>query len=278
MQATHGRTTKPKRDPSGIQSVDNAVRVLLGVATASGPVSLRHLSTQIGMPPSNVHRYLHSLVANGLISHEGPSGKYDLGTLAVRLGLAALQRIDLINRTSDRLCELAEKVEASITLSVWTPRGPTIIRWEHRNHVIESLGVGSILPLPWSAAGMVFLTYLDEALTRSLIEQQLANVAAQPDINAIKAIVREKGYAITRGGVIDGFTGQAAPIFGWQNEIIGAVAIVAQICDPEVELERIPALLEFARSCSGSEIERQARDEPPTPTQRTVKREISSRR
>jgi DNA-binding IclR family transcriptional regulator len=279
MQAIHRRSTKPKRDPHGIQSVDNAVKVLLGVEGSPGPISLKDLSARIGMPPSNVHRYLHSLTANGLVSQEIASGKYSLGMFAARLGLAALQRIELINNAADRLHELATQVRASVSMSVWSPRGPTVIRWEHHASVIEVFGVGSVMPLLWSATGMVFLSYLEPAITSVLVEQQLEKISARPgqtrpDIAAIIASVREKKYAITRGGVVGGLTGIAAPLFGWQNEVIAAIAVVTETGDPAVELQRVPALLDFTTTYSGVEIDGSSRKRPATATQISLKREL----
>jgi len=279
MQTRAERPAKPRRDPSGIQSVDIAVKVLCGVADAAGPISLKELSSRIAMPPSNVHRYLHSLVGNGLISHEGPSGKYDLGAFAARLGLVALQRVNLTNRANERLAEFAQEVGVSVSLSVWSDRGPVVIRTEHPGLVTESAPVGAVLPMLWTAMGMVFLGYLPPEKTRGLVAEQLAPLQKKagqpiPDPDSIVAQVHNTGFAVTRGGYIGGITGIAAPIMGWQNEIIAAVALVIPTGDPEAELALVPALLAFAQAWSGSETERAPKSEAATPTQRALKRKI----
>ena len=76
----------PGRDHGGIQSVDIGMAVLKALAQAKGPMSLKEIGAACSMAPSKAHRYLHSLVASGLVAQQKRSGKYDLGIFALRLG------------------------------------------------------------------------------------------------------------------------------------------------------------------------------------------------
>ena len=45
----------------GIQSVENAMSVLLALERGAGPMTLTQIAEQAGMQPSKAHRYLVSL-------------------------------------------------------------------------------------------------------------------------------------------------------------------------------------------------------------------------
>src|SRR5204863_194448 len=84
---------KPKR--RGIQSIDTGIRLLEVLEKSDGPLALKELSAKADMHPSGAHRYLASFVRCGLVRQEADS-RYDFGPLALRLGLASLQRLDPI--------------------------------------------------------------------------------------------------------------------------------------------------------------------------------------
>ena len=77
----------------GIQSIDTGIRVLEALERADGPLALKDLSANSELDPSSAHRYLASFVRCGLVRQE-PDGRYDFGPLALRVGLAAMQRLD----------------------------------------------------------------------------------------------------------------------------------------------------------------------------------------
>src|SRR5690349_12835523 len=113
----------PGRDHGGIQSVDIGMTVLKALALAKGPMSLKEIGAACGMAPSKAHRYLHSLVAGGLAAQQKRSGKYDLGLFALRLGVSAIRRIDVVNRVSDHLEDLVDQVKMPAHITVWSHQG-----------------------------------------------------------------------------------------------------------------------------------------------------------
>jgi hypothetical protein len=74
----------------GIQSVGNAVRILEALAGLGEASPLRTVSQRAGLSTSQAHRYLASLIAAGMAQQTPGSGLYDLGPVAIKLGLAAL--------------------------------------------------------------------------------------------------------------------------------------------------------------------------------------------
>ena len=253
---TESHLERPGRDTNGIQSVDIAMRVLRVLLDAREPLSLKEYSARSRMAPSKLHRYLHSLVEAGLLSQSRRAGHYELGPFALETGLAALQRMEILNQSADRLAEFVGETGLSACLSVWSPIGPTIIRWQKgRRSVNVAFGVGDVLPLLVSATGNVFLAFMPREDTQQLLQKEqqelrLQNKAAARVDEIIEAVRRQQ-HAASRGFFLAGILGIAAPIFNLQNEIAAAVTVVARTSDDEeAEGILIERLVQFARSCS----------------------------
>ena len=253
---TEPHLERSSRDTNGIQSVDIAMRVLRVMLDAGEPLSLKEYSARSRMAPSKLHRYLHSLVESGLLTQARRAGHYELGPFALETGLAALQRMEVLNQSADRLGEFASESGLSACLTVWSPIGPTIIRWQKgRRSVNVAFGVGDVLPLLVSATGHVFLAFLPREDTRAVIEKEQEELRLQNktagQLDEIIATVRTQQYACSRGFFIAGILGIAAPIFNLQNEIAAVVTVVARTIDDEAaETALINQLVGFARTCS----------------------------
>ncbi|MEM8662534.1 MAG: helix-turn-helix domain-containing protein [Pseudomonadota bacterium] len=169
----------------GVQSVETGIRLLRILALAGRPMSLRDLSVKAGMAPAKVHRYLASLVETGMVDHR-KSGTYDLGALAAEIGMAALQRVDIVNRASDNLPDLVETVNATGMLCVWSANGPLVVRWERaRVPMSGQIGLGSVLPLLTTATGRAFLCNLPDRVLVDVLRQQVPHGPA--DLAALRA-------------------------------------------------------------------------------------------
>lgn len=244
-----------KSSRSGVQSVDIALGILQVLMHAETPLSLKEFSYRCRMSPSKLHRYLHSFAEAGLITHTHRAGEYALGKLALELGLAAIQRIDLLNNAADMLHLLAIETGAPASLSVWSAHGPTIIRWQRGSEPINTaFSVGSVLPLLISATGNVFLAYLPERTTAPVISREASSIPPAEltrTIDDIKQVVRREGHAISRGAFIPGLTGLAAPILNGDHEALAAVTILTQSGEGSAkERSLVNSLLTFAASCS----------------------------
>jgi DNA-binding IclR family transcriptional regulator len=249
----------PGRDHGGIQSVDIGMSVLRALAQAKGPMSLKEIGTACAMAPSKAHRYLHSLIAGGLVAQQKRSGKYDLGMFALRLGASAIRRIDVVNRVSDHLEDLVDQLRMPAHISIWSQEGPIAVRWQRASDSLISPDVlGSVFPLLRSATGNVFLSYLPERLTRPLVtaeiqkESELEN-SVDFDIGEITQNVRQQGYAMTVGTFVPNQVGIAAPVINWDDEICATVTVVARIArDPEQRLAAAAQLRTFCKNLSAA--------------------------
>ena len=223
----------------GIQALDAALVLLRTLSSAPGPQTLTDLGRRAGMPASKAHRYLASFVHAGLVRQRERSGRYELGPFARELGLAALGRADIANRSADGLEALGQATGLTVLMTVWAEGGgATVVRWERATSpILTSFGLGSTLPLLTSASGRVFLAFLPRRLTaarlRLELEQARAGGLSLPDleptaagIDGLVAAVRRARVSALDGRFIPGLRAISAPVTNWQGEAELAVTLI----------------------------------------------------
>jgi len=238
---------KPRRR-RGIQSAETGVRLLDVLAQADGALPLKELSARAELDPSNAHRYLASFVHCGLVRQE-PDGRYDLGPLALRIGLAAMQRMDPVQLTERALPELVGETGCTALLSVWSNRGPTVVHWQRSKHpFITNLALGSVLPITRSATGTVMVAFLPSGVTADAIsaESRRENVDREAFSRAVERAKRLR-LAFADGSVTPGLYAVASPVLDWSGEAIAAVTLVG--ADPTLAKATSRAALALRARC-----------------------------
>ncbi len=234
----------------GIQSVENAMTVLLALEAGGGPMTLGEVAQGSRSQPSKVHRYLVSLCRVGLASQSSASGRYDLGPALRRLGAEALRRTNDVAIAAEYACRLRDETGHSVNLTVWSDHGPVVVRWDYGKHALAlEVRVGATLPLLASSAGRVFLAVLPESMTApvlALSRQRLSSLSlSESDVEGIRAQVRRAGFALTSGGVIPGVSSIAAPIFTASSALPIVVSVVFPREDMhDSELAEVQGLLQ----------------------------------
>lgn len=209
----------------GVQSVEIGLRLLVALAKAGGPMSLRDMSESAGMPPAKVHRYMVSLVETGMVDHRR-SGTYELGRVAAEIGMESIMRVDLVNRAAQVLGEIVEDVHLPGFLSVWSRRGPTVVRWERgREPMAAVLGIGTVLPIASTCTGRAFAAHLPD----SVVEPLLARETASRPITAAELRAGEEDLAIFRAGSAFQRGGEAIarPVFDYTGVAVAVMTLHA---------------------------------------------------
>jgi DNA-binding IclR family transcriptional regulator len=201
----------------GIQSVEIGVRLLRALADAAGALSLKDVALAAAMPASKAHRYLVSFGRGGLVMQDAVTGRYDLGPLALTLGLAALGRLNTARVGAWAAGALRDRIDETVLIAVWGERGPVVIGWEESSKpVTVNVRIGSVMPLLASATGRVFLAHLPDVRTDALVAAELIRHrerrAAAPDPAWLIAEVRRHGLGRVDGDMLPGVGALAAPV------------------------------------------------------------------
>jgi DNA-binding IclR family transcriptional regulator len=147
----------------------------------------------------------------------------------LRLGLAAISRIDPVRLAIAALPDLTEKTGLVSTLSVWGSFGPTVIRCEHATLSVPiRIREGIVLPLLSTAAGNLFLTYEAASLTQPLLEREMKewNVShprrqaiTEKRIDEMRTEVAKRGITRAIGERNPDHANLAAPVFGRDGKL-----------------------------------------------------------
>lgn len=224
--------------PGGIQALDTALSLLLGLAQYPGAVGVTELARATNMPITKAHRYLASFIHAGLVVQRDRSGHYDLGPAAVRIGLSAMGRNDFVNRTADALESLSVATGLTASLAVWGTHGPTLVRIEGKGNLSSPppLGLGAVLPLLTSAAGQVFLSFLPRYHTQGQLQREVAAgpdvwgawtdpSTPHPEVETLVERVRRERLGVNDEKRYVGVYAIAAPVLNWQSEAEVAVVL-----------------------------------------------------
>ena len=239
---TKSRPGKPQR---GIQSVEVGGQLLLALLQRGRPTMLRDLARDAGMLSAKAHPYMVSFGKLGLVEQDGETGLYDLGPLALQLGLSCLHRLDPLRAANLEAPRLAEETELVAAITVWGNRGPTVVGLEDAGRPIHvNMRVGAAMPLLDSATGQVFAAYLPEStllpcLAREWPEMPEAPEAFEPAAQqeAVAAVARERwqdlrlavvqrGLAQALGTASSGVNALAAPVLDARDRLALVITLL----------------------------------------------------
>ncbi len=221
-----------RSERKGIQSLEHGARLLEALVKSRKAMPLKALAAAAGMSASMAHRYLTSFIRTGLVEQDPVSTHYDLGALALKLGLAALSRTDCMQIADDEFRQLVERVDIDGHISVWGSYGVTIVRYHNRHApILSNFRLGDVLPLLDLAAGRIFLTYLSARMTRPILKAEASKSDGQKpstkDLEEITGFVRREGYAWIDGQVLHSIRAIAVPIFDSQGEVQATISLVS---------------------------------------------------
>jgi len=212
----------------GIQSVGIGLRVLDVLASLDGAAALGAIAQASDLSASQAHRYLASLIAAGMARQDAATGRYELGPGALRLGLAALSRMDVFREAAIAIGDYVRETGRTVQMAALGPSGPIVVRWIMGTPPIStSLTVGAPLPLLSSATGHVFLAFRPENQTRAMVERETQPQFQPIDVEALRSRVRRDGYSAVRGDLIPGLRATAVPIFDLQGEAVFTATVLA---------------------------------------------------
>lgn len=228
---------KPRNsnDSTGKQKVRSAevgTDILKALAQLSPSTSLSRLAEHVQMPASKVHRYLQALIASGFAEQNVVTNHYGLGREALRVGLAALNSMDVLKVAALPLAQLRDDLNETCFLAVWGNQGATVVRIEAAVRAVTVVTKpGSVLPLLSSSTGLVFNAFLPDRETSELREQELKSDQAHPlQTPAAYALlgeqIRQRGLHFVHGLLMPGVDALSAPVFDATGQVAGVLTVV----------------------------------------------------
>src|SRR5690606_15848829 len=215
-------TPLPERDRrQRVQAATTGMVLLKALARLGGRASLTVLARHVDENPAKVHRYLISMMEEGLVDQDPISLQYFLGAEAIQIGLVAMRLADPLRIAEPALTRLRQDLEMTCFMAVMGIKGPTIVRFEEPGlPVALNVRVGSVLSLLWSATGRGFLAYLDDTRVEKLAREELEGISPEqrntPDardpIGVLKRDVQAAGMALVPDSDLQGSSVRRLPL------------------------------------------------------------------
>lgn len=219
----------------GIQSIEIGSALLLHMARHVRPIALKDLSKDAGMTAGKAHPYMVSFLKVGFVTQDD-AGHYELGPLALQLGLTRLQRMDPVKEASQLIEALASDTGQSVALAVWGNLGPTIVRLEEPTQPLHvNLRTGTVMSLANTATGRLFAAYMPPKVVERLLADEVARQSygngpqsslSQEAVEAALAETRQYGLSRALGKPIPGIDAICAPVFDSAGHLVLGILVM----------------------------------------------------
>lgn len=218
-----------------VATVERAADVLVLFTESAGPtLGVTEIAASLGLSKAAVHRILASFRSRGLVTLDEESRRYALGPMAMRIGLAFLDRIDIRAMAAPELAGLSRATQETATLSIRTGGSRIYVdQVTPRREVIMAVTLGLPYPLHAGGSSKAFLAFLPaeelEAYLEGPLEPLTPATLTSPDkLRTELALIRRRGYAMSISERQQGAASVAAPVLRHD----GVPAAVVSVCGP----------------------------------------------
>jgi DNA-binding IclR family transcriptional regulator len=214
-----------------VQVLRRAAKVLSSFDHDHPERGVTELAQLLDLPKATVHRILYTLELDGLVQKNPNNGKYRLGFELVKLGLRALERIDLREEGLPFLEQLVEGYRETVDLAVFDGGQMFYLEvLESPQPVKISATAGRHLPAHCTASGKAYLAYANEKALETVMGMGLQAYTPHTidDPEALKedlSLTRERGYSVSQEEYEQGISAVAAPVMDSSEQPIGVIAI-----------------------------------------------------
>lgn len=222
-----------------------------------GAVSVAGLARYLKVSKAAAYRILATLEAQGFVTQDSGTSKYQLGLKLWRIGNAVLAQTGLETAADHILTWLVEESNESSRLGVYD-HGAVIWVATHDTHrsVRVCAEVGARAPCHATATGKAMLAFrsewLREVLARGLSRCASNTITNPQTLQAELAKVRQRGWAENVGEYSEDACAIAAPVRDRKGQVIAAVCVAVPISRWSNEIRRLiaPLVMEGGRRIS----------------------------
>lgn len=218
-------------DINGTEAAARVADVLLLFTDGPESLGVSAIARQLGLSKAVVHRILRTLTDRGLLAADPVSRGYRLGPASAALGARALRESKLRTVAMPVLRELQRATDETTTISARVPDGRVYLdQVESAQEIKMTVEVGRRFPLHAASSSTCILAFLPPHEQEAVLAGELAAMTSRTvtDVDALRARlaeVRAVGYAHSIGERQSGAASVAAPVFGFDGTVIGAISV-----------------------------------------------------
>ena len=243
-----------------VKSLEKALLILRLMIEEKRLLSLTEISRKLNFGKGTVHRILDTLRSHQFVRQDLPTLKYGLGPLASEMRNAIRSEGYIADIIKPHLKKLSESCPEAISASVLDfSEIRYIARFESREPLRVSIGVGTKFPAHCTATGKVLLSALsDDQLKKMYNGQENIQTLTKNSIGSFTQLlkelkrVRDRDMALDFEEALIGVNCVARPIYDTKNEMISSISISGPISrmTKKMMLELAELLLETSTRIS----------------------------
>ena len=216
-----------------IQSLMRSLDLLEVLKGADHKISIAELSEQLELPPSTIHRILHTFCEKKYVIRDEYTHTYCLGPALISLGRAAASNVRIQDAALPILKNLSYVTREDSYLVIQVgDKGLVLDKVDGPNHlkVVEEFGYE--LDLHCGAIRKVILAYQSPEYLDYYTRQVLDRPEAFPQTSRSGLLaelreIRETGLSVSHGEYVHDAIGIGAPVFGINGSVTASVGIIA---------------------------------------------------
>jgi len=246
-----------------MSAIQKGFEILKVVTATTDGLSFSEIVSGTGIPKASAHRLLKELVELTALTQNPATRRYQGGLLLASLGAAVTADYDLRRIARPHLKALHDETRQVTTLGIRNDDvGTYIDKIEARDFGMRLHSeIGKSFPLHCTAMGKVMLSHAEPATIRRLTNRKL-EAHTENTITDGRQLRKElqqiaaDGYAVDREEITRGLICIAAPVFGVDGEIAGAMSCTfpSYVFDDKGMDAEIRSIVHHAKAVSGSAV------------------------
>ena len=225
----------PSRVPGGAptRTLEKGLS-LLGLFDIDHPEwTLKEIRERTGWPKATIRRLVKTLEVANWVAYDPVSGRYHLGSSALRAVYLIMSDSELVRRAHPFLVRLTEETSESSSLSVWTDQGALILDTVPTARAFKpTTYAGMLLKGSASADAQVLIAFGSEQTQTAVLatpqERRTRHTIVDPKALQEKWLqVRQDGVAFDRMEWNEDAPAVAAPVFDQNGELRASLSVVA---------------------------------------------------
>lgn len=243
----------------GTEAATRVADVLMVFTDGPKTLGVTAIARELNLSKAVVYRILNSLVDRKLLSSDPRTREYHLGAAAAALGARALRGSELRSAALPVLRSLQKTTNETVTVSALVPGGRVYLdQVESAREIKMTVELGRRFPLHAGSSSTCILAFVTEKEQSSVLDDEqlemlTSNTVTDPGSLRRRLLeIRSHGFSWSLGERQEGAGSIAAPVFGIDGEVVGAVSV----CGPAARFDNaakerlVPLILEAADTVS----------------------------
>lgn len=203
------------------------------LAEGTEPASVGEVASKLNLATSTVHRLLNELVRIGWVER-APMRRYRTSVEFYRLSAAAARSIPGVTVSRQFLLDIVRQVDETCLFAM-VMRSKLAMMIAEKVDPTQPLQYRFQMQQPrsliWGAPARAILSALSDEEVNTAIATAPNSLEGKPPPSASQMLhevsgIRGRGYCITRGQILEWAVSLASPVYGADQGVVGAIALI----------------------------------------------------